>query len=200
MICNWLARGLMCAGETVQRHYGVNLPRGTSCTEVEKQIAEFLANLLDGKFDRALYELLVAVSGVEVNIKEVLWKLGAQTVGVDWSKCPVGFALELPTVIAGYGTSGVLQWFAPFSMLMSHVVIADTDPEEAFHRYGVDVAVTCFVQPRWRIKTVVATCSELPSVVTTLARALGGDPLVSATDIIVVPGHDIRLPRRGHRG
>jgi len=196
MICNWLIRGLMCADEEVQRRYGVNVLRGSSCTEVERQIADFLAALLDGKFDRAKYELLMAVSGVEVLVKDKLWELGAQTVGVDWSKCPVGFALEVPTVIAGYGASDVLQWFAPFSMLVSHVVVADTDPEEAFRRYDVDVAVTCFVQPRWSVKTVVVTCSELPSVVVTIAKALSADPLVANTDIIVVPGRDLHFQRR----
>jgi len=196
MICNWLMRGLICASEEVQRRYGVSVPRGTSCTEVERQIADFLAGLLDGKLDRAKYELLIAVSNVEILVKDKLWELGTQAVGVDWGKCPVGFALELPTVIAGYGVSDILQWFAPFSMLVSHVVIADADPEEAFRRYDVDVAVTCFVQPRWRVKTVVVTCSELPSVVAAIARALGADPLIANTDIIVVPGRDLRLQRR----
>jgi len=198
MICNWLVRGLMCASEEVQRRYGVNVPRGTTCTEVEMKIADFLADLLDGKLDRAKYELLMAVSGVEVLVKDKLWELGAGTVGVDWSRCPIGFALEAPTVIAGYGASAVSPWFAPFAMLISHVVIADADPEEAFQRYGVDVAVTCFVQPKWRVKTVVVTCHELPSVVAILSKRLGGDPLIANTDIIVVPGHDLRLSRRRH--
>jgi len=198
MICNWLVRGLMCASEEVQRRYGVSVPRGTSCTETERQIADFLADLLDGKLDRAKYELLAAVSGVEVLVKDRLWELGAGTVGVDWGRCPIGFALEVPAVIAGFGVSDALQWFAPLSMLISHVVIADADPEEAFQRYGVDVAVTCFVQPKWPVKTVVVTCHELPSVVAALSRRLGGDPLVANTDIIVVPGRDLRLSERRH--
>jgi len=198
MICNWLALGLMCAGEEVQRRYGVNAPRGTSCTDVERRIAELLAGLVDGKFDRERYEMLVAVSGLEVLVKDKLWELGAGTVGVDWCRCPIGFALEVPTVIAGYGASASSSWFGPFAMLFSHVVIADADPEEAFQRYGVDVAVMCFVQPKWRVKTVVATCHELPSIVAALSRHLGGDPFVAITDIIVVPGHDLRLSRRRH--
>jgi len=196
MICNWLMRGLMCASEGVQRHYGVSVPRGTSCTDVERQVAEFLTGLIDGKFDRERYEMLAAISGLEVLIKDKLWELGAQTVGVDWNRCPIGFALEVPTILAGYGVSAVSQWFMPLSALITHIVIADADPEEAFQRYGVDVAVTCFIQPRWRVKTVVATCSELPAVVAALAKALGGDPLISSTDIIVVPGRDLRLQRR----
>jgi len=186
----------MCADEEVQMRYGVNVPRGTSCTDIERQIAEFLAKLLHGEFDRDKYEMLIAVSGVEVLIKEKLWELGAKVVGVDWSRCPLGFALELPVVIAGYGASVVSQWFAPLSMLISHVVIADADPEEAFRRYDVDVAVTCFVQPRWRIETVVATCSELPAVVSALSKALSGEPLIAPTNIIVIPSHDLRLQRR----
>jgi len=197
MICNWLMRGLICAGEEVQRRYGVVAPRGTSCTDIERQIAEFLAGLVNGRFDRERYEMLVTVSGLEVLIKDKLWELGnVKTVGIDWNRCPIGFALEVPTVLAGYGVSAVSQWFTPLSTLITHVIIADADPEEAFQRYGVDVAVTCFTQPRWRVKTIVVTCSELPSVVTMLAKALGGDPLISSTDIIVVPGHDIRVQGR----
>jgi len=188
MICNWLMRALMCADEETRRRYGVNVPQGTSCTEVERQIANFLKDLLDGRFDRNTYELLVATSGLEVFVKERLWEAGAKVVGIDWNRCPIGFALELPTVIAGYGASYVSQWFAPYAMVVSHIIIADADPEEAFQRYGVDTAVTCFVQPKWRVKTVVATCSELPSVVSVLAKHLGGEPLMANTDIIVVPG------------
>jgi len=198
MICNWLMRGLMCADEGVRRRYDVNVPQGALCTEIERQIADLLADLLDGgKLDRDKYEMLVAVSGLEVYVKEKLLELGAEVVGVDWSRCPIGFALELPTVIAGYGASSVAHWFAPFSMLIPHVVIADMDPEEAFRRYDVDVAVTCFTQPRWHVDTVVVTCSEMPAVVSALAKALGGEPLLANTNIIVVPGR-VRLQRRCH--
>jgi len=199
MICNWLVRGLICAGEEVQRRYGVSVPRGSSCTDIERQIAELLTELINGKLDRERYEMLVTVSGLEVLVKDKLWELGdVKTVGIDWNRCPIGLALEVPAVLAGYGVSAISQWLTPLSTLITHVVIADADPEEAFQRYGVDVAVTCFVQPSWRVKTIVATCSELPTVVTTLAKALGGDPLISSTDVIVVPGNDIRLSRRRH--
>lgn len=186
MICNWLVRGLMCASREVRRRYGARVPGGTSCTETEREIADFLAGLLDGKFDRAKYEMLVAVSGVELAVKDRLWKLGARAVGVDWARCPIGPALELPAVIAGYGVSGALQWLAPYSALVSHVVIADADPGEAFRRYGVDVAVTCFARPRWGVRTVVVTCGELPSVAAAIARALGAEPFTAGGDVVVV--------------
>jgi len=178
VLCEWLTRGAMCSAA----HRYLGLPRGTSCTEEERLLGRLVEAALAGRLDPAsahgALEALLALSGAEVLLKHAVRE---DAVGVDWDYCPLGFALEREVVVFAGSLAGrarergeAYSWL--FDGYAVHAFVdAATDAErgEAFRRYGVEAAITCFRRPPWRMKTYVVSCDWPGPAAEAVAGALG---------------------------